>query len=91
MNKSVVALYSHTDRQARHVGTGTLLRIADECFLITAHHVWKKADDSASTLAFYDVGQGVRPILLNGKKALKGAPLDLEARAETPVLEKTAL
>jgi len=67
LERVVVPILRYRDDSLQMHGTGTLFRIADKSFLVTASHVLKHAIDNGYSLAISDFGDGVRAVGLEGK------------------------
>jgi hypothetical protein len=74
----------HADR-THQWGTGTLFRVADQCFMVTAAHVWQEAEranlDGHLCLFSYEASGDSRPVSFGGRMHLLSDPHDVAVLA----------
>ena len=62
-SRSVIPIVCRVDGKPVQYGTGTLIRIADESFLITAHHVLETIVDQGLVPQVFDGAQGTAKLI----------------------------
>jgi len=75
-SKSIVPLFAGVQGKAVQCGTGTLLRIADRQFLVTAAHVCTLVKEHAHGMCIFDDRSGSEAVPLSGSVLMAGGAPD---------------